>query len=144
MVVSTHALATIGLGRLMGLRTAYDWFLAFLFGVLVDLDHLKVFRPKHLNNGDWKRFLNRELPVRSFIQEPISIFWVVPLSFYLNNPVPMAAWAVHVFLDYLVDGAKKPFWPISNFTLKKGIFPAYSLWEFLLVPIAILVFILRQ
>lgn len=144
MIITTHAIATFGVGKFLGIQGLSSWLLAFLFGVLVDLDHLKIFSPKHINNGDWRKFLNRELPIRSFLQEPISIFWVVPLSFYLHNPVPMAAWAVHVFLDYLMEGCKKPFWPIANFTLKKGIFPANSFYEFLLIPIAILIFIFQR
>jgi len=142
MTIATHAIATIGIGKFLGINSFSDWFLAFLFGVFVDLDHLKILRPKHINNGDWRKFLTRELPVRSFLQEPISLLWVVPLSLYLDNPIPMAAWAVHVFLDYLVDGAKRPFWPISSFALKEGIFLANHFWEFLLIPLSVLVFIL--
>lgn len=135
MLITTHTIATIGLGKLMGLQTTRDWFLAFLFGVFVDLDHLKIFRAKYRQNGDWLKFFNRELPIRSFLQEPIFIFFVVPLSFYLQTPVPMATWSLHVFLDYLVDGVRKPFWPISNFTLTKGVFLPYPIWEFLLIPL---------
>jgi hypothetical protein len=141
MIVSTHAVATIAVGKLLGIETLRDWFLAFLFGFLIDLDHLKIFRSKHINNGDWKKFFNGELPCHSFLHEPVSIFFIVPLSFYLQTPVPMAAWSVHIFLDYLVDGAKRPFWPISNFTLKKGIFPAGSLWEWVLsLPLSLFLF----
>lgn len=141
MTIVTHSIATIVTGKLLGIGTTRDWFLAFLFGVLIDLDHLKIFRPKHMNNGDWGRYFNRELPMRSFFQEPIFIFFVVPLSFLINNPSPMATWSVHLFLDYLVDGVKRPFWPISKLTLKSGILPAYSFYELLLFPIALLVFI---
>ncbi len=140
MIILTHTVITIGVGKFFGAKTLWDWFLAFLFGVLIDLDHLKIFRPKHLNNGDWGKFLTRELPIRSFLQEPIFIFFVVPLSFFLNNPLPMAAWAAHVFLDYLVDGAKKPLWPLSNLTFKKGIFPTRSIWEILLIFVLLLFF----
>lgn len=141
MIVTTHAMATVAAGKILGIQGFQDWFLAFLFGVLVDLDHLKVFRPKYLNNGDWKKFFSRELPVRSLLQEPISFFWVVPLSFYLQTPIIMAAWSLHVFLDYLVDGVRRPFWPVSQLTLKEGILPNYSFYEFLLIPLAILALI---
>jgi len=140
MIITTHVIATISLGKLLGIQRFSDWFLAFLFGVLVDLDHLKIFRSRHRGNGDWMRFFNRELPVRTFLQEPISILWIVPLSFYLKNPVPMIFWSLHVFMDYLVDGCKKPFWPISNFTLKEGMLPANSFYEFLLIPVTFLLF----
>ena len=135
MLFTTHAVATIGLGKLMGLKTARDWFLAFLFGVLVDLDHLKIFRPKYFKDGSWRKFFNRELPIRSFLQEPISIFWVVPLSLYLQTPIPMAAWGLHVFMDYLVDGVRKPFWPFLDLTLTRGVLPAPIILEFFLIPV---------
>lgn len=144
MIITTHALATIGVGKLLGIQTSRDWFLAFLFGVLPDLDHLKIFLPKYFNGEAWQRFYHREYPIRSFIQEPISLLWVVPLSFYLASPVPMAAWSVHVFLDYLVDGARKPFWPLSHLTLKSGLLPSFALWEWLLVPIFFLVFLWKM
>jgi len=140
MLFTTHAVATIGLGKLMGLKTVRDWFLAFLFGVLVDLDHIKIFQQKYLKDGGWRKFFDRELPIRSFLQEPISIFWVVPLSFYLQTSIPMAVWGLHIFMDYLVDGVRKPFWPLSNFTLTKGMLPANAFWEFLLIPILSLFF----
>lgn len=142
MLITTHTVATIGLGKLMGLQTTSDWFLAFLFGVFVDLDHLKIFRAKYRQNGDWLKFFTRELPIRSFIQEPISLLWIAPLSFYLQTPIPMIFWSLHVFLDYLVNGVRKPFWPISSLTLNKGVLPAYAFWEFFLVPLTIFVFIL--
>jgi hypothetical protein len=143
MIITTHALVTIGVGKALGLQSLWDWFLAFLFGVLVDLDHLKVFRLKYRQNGDWVKFFTREWPVRTFIQEPISILWVVPLSFYLQTPVPMIFWSLHVFMDYLVDGARKPFWPFSNIVFKKGILSSFGWWEWLLVPVAVLVFTSR-
>ena len=137
MLITTHALATIAVGEALGAQTPQSWFLAFLFGVFIDLDHLKIFKPQYRKNGDWKKFFDHRLPMRSFLQDPLSIFWVVPLSFYLKTPIPMAAWSVHVFMDYLVDGCRKPFWPFSNFTLKKGILPNLSLLEFLLIPVSL-------
>ena len=143
MIITTHVIATISIGKLLGIQGLSDWFLAFLFGVLIDLDHLKIFRLKYRHNGDWMRFFNRELPMRTFLQEPISIFWLAPLSIYLNNPIPMIFWSIHVFMDYLVDGCKKPFWPILNFTLKEGMLPANSFYEFLLAPVTFLLFFFK-
>lgn len=144
MIFSTHILVTTALGKIMGLQTARDWFLAFLFGVLVDLDHLKVLRKKYRPNQDWIRFFTREWPIRSFLQEPFSLFWVAPLSFFLKTPVPMIFWSLHVFLDYLVDGTRRPFWPFSSFTLRKGLLSANTLGEFLLIPVSLLVFLLKM
>jgi len=141
MLVTTHTLATISLGKAMGLKTTQDWFLAFLFGVLIDLDHLKIFQKKYRQNGNWRKFFLRELPIRTFIQEPVSILWVVPLSFYLHTPIPMIFWSFHVFLDYLVDGVRKPFWPFSSFTLRHGLLPANTFFEFLFSSFPFLLFL---
>jgi len=140
MITTTHMVATIGLGKLMGIETIKDWFLAFLFGVLIDLDHLKIFRKKYRLNGDWFKFFTKELPMHSFLHAPISIFWVVPLSFYLQAPIIMAAWGLHVFMDYLVDGCRMPFWPFSDFTLSKGLLRSFTIYEFLFTPLACLFF----
>jgi len=143
MIFTTHTIATIGVGKLLGIKTTRDWFLAFIFGVLVDLDHFKVFRPKYINNGDWRKFFKGELPVRSFFQEPIFVFLVIPISFYLKSPIPMASWAIHVFLDYLVEGVKRPFWPLFNLVLREGFLPNYSIYEFLITPLFLLVLFFR-
>lgn len=144
MIFTTHTIATIGLGNLMGLETTQEWFLAFLFGVLIDLDHLKIFRKKYRRNGDFLKFFTKELPMHSFLHAPISLVWIAPLAFHFQAPIILASWGVHVFLDYLVDGCRMPFWPFSRYTLKKGLLRSFTIYEFLLAPLSGFLFFLRR
>ena len=144
MLVTTHTIATIGLGHLMNLHSFKDWFLAFLFGVFIDLDHLKIFRKKYRLNGDFLKFFTKELPMHSFLHAPISLIWIAPLAFYLKAPVILASWGLHIFLDYLVDGCRQPFWPFSHYTLTKGLLRSFTIYEFLFTPLTGLALWLRQ
>lgn len=144
MLTTTHTIATIGLGHLMNLQTAQDWFFAFLGGVLIDLDHLKIFRKKYRLNGDFLKFFTRELPMHSFLHTPISLVWLAPLAFHLRQPIILASWGLHVFMDYLVDGCRMPFWPFSRYTIHKGLLRSFTLYEFLLTSGAGLVFWWRR
>tara|TARA_Y100000310_G_scaffold344866_1_gene460116 strand:- start:7918 stop:8319 length:402 start_codon:yes stop_codon:yes gene_type:complete len=107
-------LSVLVLGKFLELSSG-EWVLAFIFGVLVDIDHfLKIPIFIKLKNYKTIRHLNWRTP----LQEPISFLWVVPLSIFINSYVPVVFLALHLLLDYMISFGKKPFFPLSKFKFK--------------------------
>tara|TARA_Y100000310_G_scaffold337076_1_gene423202 strand:- start:85 stop:504 length:420 start_codon:yes stop_codon:yes gene_type:complete len=110
----THILSVLVLGKYLDL-SFYEFVLAFIFGVLVDIDHLlKIPIFIKLKNFRTIRHLNWRTP----LQEPISYLWVVPLSIFIGSYVPVVFLSLHLVLDYMTSFQKKPFFPFSNFKIK--------------------------
>ncbi len=110
----THMLSVLVLGKYLDL-SFYEFVLAFIFGVLVDIDHfLKIPIFVKLKNFRTIRHLNWRTP----LQEPVSYLWVVPLSVFIGSYVPVVFFSLHLVLDYIVSFQKKPFFPFSNFRIK--------------------------
>tara|TARA_Y100000310_G_scaffold219247_1_gene220635 strand:- start:843 stop:1244 length:402 start_codon:yes stop_codon:yes gene_type:complete len=107
-------LSVLVLGKYLDL-SFYEFVLAFIFGVLVDIDHfLKIPIFVKLKNFRTIRHLNWRTP----LQEPVSYLWVVPLSVFIGSYVPVVFFSLHLVLDYIVSFQKKPFFPFSNFRIK--------------------------
>ncbi len=89
-----------------------DLFLAYLFGVAIDLDHL--FRlPRYFKKHGFKRV--RLFDWRIGFQEPISLLWVIPFSVFISSYIPLVFFLGHLFLDYSLSYPKKPFSSFSNY-----------------------------
>lgn len=133
MLMPTHLLITCMLGQALGFSTFYEWGLALIFGVAIDLDHLiplwklKYFTPQY-------GFTGKETPVilHSVLNEPTGILLIAPLSFILGTSIPLFFWVLHIFLDLLVIFERRPFWPFSKKILRYGLFPAGSTTEWIL------------
>jgi hypothetical protein len=110
MTIFTHVLATTLGVKLMGLD-GRDTVLAYLFGVAVDIDHLIkapfYYRAVGLAN-------KKDYYWRSSLQEPVALFWIIPLSVLLQTAVPVIFFLIHVAMDYLVRYEKMPWYPYST------------------------------
>ncbi len=126
MILTIHLAIVLFLIKFLNLQ-GYDILLAILFGVLIDLDHF-FYYTKWKN--DKKRLYNGKVRLHSFLQEPISLLWILPLCFIINNYVPLIFWLTAVIPDYLVITPKRPFWPLFNFEKRIGIFPYGTKYEF--------------
>ncbi|MFQ5798932.1 MAG: hypothetical protein ACE5H0_09605 [Bacteroidota bacterium] len=110
MTILTHLLMTTAGVQAFGLEGA-DIFLAYGFGVAVDIDHL-VKAPLYYKKHKFQKL--RHYHWRTSLQEPVSLLWIVPLSIFLQTPVPIIFFLLHVFLDYFMSYEKMPFFPFST------------------------------
>lgn len=134
MTFFSHILATFLLGKILKLKTRKQWFLAFLFGVgidFLDLPHIIV-ATKGFFQGETGFGHGGQHYYRSFIQEPISLLWVIPLSFWFKSAIPVKFFILQFLMDFVCQFEKRPFWPISDFSTSWGLFPSATLWEFLI------------
>ena len=121
MTLVTHILATTAGIQLLNLDEK-GIILALIFGVAIDLDHvLKV--PSYLKENKFK--YKRHFPWRTFLQEPISFLWIIPICLILGTIIPIIFFSLHLLLDYCTNYAKKPFYPFSNYSTK-GYFTSLS------------------
>ncbi len=129
-IVSHTLLTTIGV-QVLNLH-GWEIVLAFLFGVVIDIDHIfkvPAYCKKHKFKikDIFKKKIPREKQYhwRTFLQEPISLLWIIPLSIIINSIIPIVFFLGHVLLDYLINYRKFPFSPLSNFSTI-GFFPNIS------------------
>ncbi|MFH1211641.1 MAG: hypothetical protein V1659_01800 [Candidatus Woesearchaeota archaeon] len=106
-----HVLFTIGLIKVFNITTNYEIMLAFIFGVLVDIDHL-IRLPEYIRKNGWH--VVHHWHFRTSIQEPFSYIWVIPLCILLDSWVPFVFFTGHLILDYVMSYEKTPLWPISR------------------------------
>lgn len=107
MLSITHIIVSLLLIQLMTLDKN-DAFVALLFGVFIDLDHLfglkdyaqahgigSLLQFDHLTNpgGHWK----------SLMHSPIALAVVGPLSVASRLAIPLIFWGVHVAMDYVQE-----------------------------------------
>lgn len=121
MTILTHILlATAGV-QAFGLQGT-DIALAYGFGVALDVDHaLKL--PLYLKKNGLKN--EKFYHWRTSLQEPVSLLWIVPLSFFIRSIIPVIFFIPHLVLDYLVSYEKRPLFPFHSVTTR-GIFPNVS------------------
>lgn len=94
---------------LLGLFLALDrneWFVAFTFGVLVDLDHAFAVE-RYVNDNGLAALLNATWddgsghPWKSLMHYPVGAFIVAPLAIGWRFLLPLLFWGSHIGLDYL-------------------------------------------
>ncbi|HYK82364.1 MAG TPA: hypothetical protein VEU55_04405 [Gemmatimonadales bacterium] len=109
MTIVTHILATTLGAQALELR-GRDWWLAYTFGIGVDVDHAvkAPFYLKHVGLRDRRGYY-----WRSSLQEPVALLWIVPLCVALGTVVPLLFFAIHVAMDYSVRFEKMPLYPYS-------------------------------
>jgi hypothetical protein len=124
MTILTHTLVTTVGVRYLHL-SGNEALLAYIFGVVIDLDHfIKI--PLYLKKHNFKirDILQKPFPKekqynwRTSLQEPVALLWIIPLSIFLKTPVPVIFFALHLLLDYLMSYQKLPFYPFSGFKIK--------------------------
>lgn len=83
-----------------------EWFVALMFGVIIDADHIFA-APRYLSDNGWEALLRPTwddgsgLPWRSLLHYPVGFFLVAPLAVGWRYLVPLLFWAVHVGVDEL-------------------------------------------
>jgi hypothetical protein len=109
MTIITHVAATALGVKLLGLHGRDAW-LAYAFGVGVDIDHL-IKMPYYLRRVGMRD--RRGYYWRSSLQEPVALLWILPLCGLLGTAVPALFFTMHVALDYTVRYEKMPWYPYS-------------------------------
>jgi len=112
---------TLGV-QLLGLE-GRDIALAYAFGYGIDLvDHpikLPLYLKKNGKNNETQYHL------RTPLQEPVALLWIIPLSIYLGTAVPALFFFSHFALDYMVSYEKRPFYPFSPWSTE-GVLTGFS------------------
>lgn len=121
MTFISHTLVTTAGVQIMHLQ-GYELYLAYIFGVLIDFDH--IFKA-HLYFSKNKFKKEKHYHWRTSLQEPVALLWIVPLSIFINSAVPIIFFISHLLLDYFVSYNKFPFYPFSNYSTK-GLFIGVS------------------
>ncbi len=105
MLLTTHIAVTILFCILLNFDQR-EWFMAFVFGVMLDIDHLFGLEGYVSRNG-WGAVMNQSwddgsgMPWKSLLQRPVGAFVVLPLSAGWRYLLPFTFWGMHVGLDYL-------------------------------------------
>jgi hypothetical protein len=105
MLTTTHLAVAVLAGMLLRLNRD-EWFLAIMFGVVVDADHLFAV-PRYVEANGWGAILRQTwddgsgLPWRSWFHHPMSAIVVGHLSEGWRYLVPLPFWAVHLGMDWL-------------------------------------------
>lgn len=134
MMIISHIVATYFLGKILKFKTKKQWFFAFLFGVgidFLDLPHMiRGIRGFLIGETGFNR--GGQYYYRSFVQEPISLLWVIPISIWLKTPIPIIFFILQAGMDFICQFEKRPFWPLLNFSTRWGLFPSGTILEFAL------------
>jgi hypothetical protein len=104
MLTVTHIAVSLLLIQLLSLDRN-NAFIAMVFGVFIDLDHLIGLGSYAQANGlrplaDWSTLTNPGGQWKSLFHSPMALGAVVPMSFATVMAVPLVFWAVHVSMDY--------------------------------------------
>lgn len=91
------------LGLLLNLNRD-EWFIAIIFGVALDIDHLFA-APRYLGDNGMAALLRPTwddgsgLPWKSLLHHPVGFFVVAPLSVGWHYLLPLLFWGLHVGID---------------------------------------------
>lgn len=105
MLTTTHLAVAVLLGLLLNLNRD-EWFVALMFGVLLDADHIFA-APRYLSENGWEALFRPTwndgsgLPWRSLLHYPIGFFVVAPLAAGWRFMLPLLFWGLHVGTDEL-------------------------------------------
>jgi hypothetical protein len=105
MLLTTHIAVTIFFCLFLNLDRN-EWFMAFVFGVMLDIDHLFGLEGYVSRNG-WGAVLHQSwddgsgMPWKSLLQRPVGAFVVVPLAAGWRYLIPLTFWTMHMGMDWL-------------------------------------------
>lgn len=136
MLLPTHFIITSIIATAMQLKGT-ELLLAFLFGVLIDFDHLASFsRLKYYFSAETKKIawkMNAYKKTHTIIHEPVFILAVWIFSYLARNYIPIIFWSLHVFLDHVVIRCERqPFVPFPPQKITYGIIPSGTKEEWLI------------
>lgn len=107
MLAITHLVVTLLLIHILVLDRN-DAFVAIVFGVLIDLDHLMGLKDYADAHGmkalmDWDTLVNPGGHWKSILHNPIAIAFVGPLSTVSRLGIPLLFWGVHMTMDVIQE-----------------------------------------
>jgi hypothetical protein len=107
MISVTHLVITLLLIELMHLDRN-DAFVALVFGVFIDLDHLFGLRDYVEVNGmkavfDFQSLVNPGGHWKSLMHTPIAVMVVGPVSIASRLAIPFLFWGVHLLMDIVQE-----------------------------------------
>ena len=121
MTQITHIAVTTA-GALALRLSGNDLVWAYLFGVLIDADHIIKY-PLYKRKLQWTK--RQYFHWRTPLQEPVSFLWLIPFSIWISSWVPIIFFSLHLVLDYLTTYEKRPWFPFHRYATL-GLFPRVS------------------
>jgi len=108
MLALTHLIVALLLIQVLMLDRN-DAFVALVFGVFIDLDHLFGLRDYAQTNGmkavfDFDNILSPGGHWKSILHSPIALAMVGPLAFVSRLAIPVIFWGTHVAMDIIQEG----------------------------------------
>lgn len=105
MLTPTHIAVVVLVAMLLRLDKN-EWFIAVLFGIVIDVDHLFAL-PRYVSANGWSAVLNQSwddssgLPWKSWFHYPMAAIVVGHLSLGWRFALPLAFWSIHLGMDGL-------------------------------------------
>jgi hypothetical protein len=108
MLALTHLIVTLLFIQIF-LLDRNDAFVALVFGVFIDLDHLMGLRDYTQANGmkavfDLDHLMNPGGHWKSVLHTPIGLAIVGPLAFASRLAIPLVFWSLHIAMDFVQEG----------------------------------------
>ena len=124
MLAITHLVVSLLLIQLMMLDKN-DAFVALMFGVFIDLDHLmglgNYARPRGISSiFDLHSMIQAGGQWKSLLHTPIALAVVAPLSTAYRLAIPLIFWSIHIAMDYLEESV------LGNFSSTEAILLAFA------------------
>lgn len=113
MLAITHLVVTLLLIHILVLDRN-DAFVALVFGVLIDLDHLMGLKDYADAHGvralmDWDTLVNPGGHWKSILHNPVAIALVGPLSAVSRLGIPLLFWGIHMIMDMVQESCLAQF-----------------------------------
>lgn len=107
MLSITHLIVSLLLVQLLNLDRN-DAFVALVFGVFIDVDHLFGLKQYAESRGiaavlDFDSLMNPGGQWKSMFHSPIAVGVIAPLSIGSRLAIPILFWAVHLVMDFAED-----------------------------------------
>ncbi|OGS41834.1 MAG: hypothetical protein A3K67_03095 [Euryarchaeota archaeon RBG_16_62_10] len=107
MLAITHLLVSLLLIQIF-LLDRNDAFVALLFGVFIDADHLIGLQSYAKANGimavfDFDSLMHADGQWKSLMHNPVAAGIVAPISIMSRLAVPLLFWAAHIAMDFVED-----------------------------------------
>jgi hypothetical protein len=105
MLTPTHLMVVVLAAMVLRLNRD-EWFVALMFGVVIDADHLFAM-PRYVSDNGWDALLRQSwddgsgLPWKSWFHYPVSALVVGYLSVGWRLALPLAFWSAHLGMDWL-------------------------------------------
>jgi hypothetical protein len=107
MIAITHLVVSVLLIQLLSLDRN-DSFVALMFGVFIDFDHLLGLNDYIRTNGfsglfDMESIMHPEGQWKSLFHNPIAVMVVGPVSIGSRMAIPLLFWGTHLAMDYVQE-----------------------------------------